>query len=177
MTEAPPPQRDAITTSSPANDAASGYITWLLEARRRSSSRNAVRYGGIDATADRAYPYLARFWEGTPWLKTPLLLHASAAATFSHIGQANGVSFGHLAKALRSRGVIQEETIGARLLAVQTMSLPNAHRLLSGLLHAADSEAIALDWASTWDTYRWWDQPNRKRRRITRRNLIESFYS
>jgi CRISPR type I-E-associated protein CasB/Cse2 len=164
-----------IPKATSASDA--GYVRWLLEARQRPTIRNALRRGGIEATADRAYPYLARFWQDSPWLKIPLLLHASSATTFSHIAQGGGVSLGRLANTLVSRGVITETTVGTRLLAMQSMSLPNAHRLISGLLHAADGERITLDWGSAWDTYRWWDQPDRRSRLRIRRSLLEHFYS
>ncbi|MHB1787095.1 MAG: type I-E CRISPR-associated protein Cse2/CasB [Acidimicrobiales bacterium] len=174
MTTTPLPLHDSADTEHPSD---AGYAPWLLAARQRPAIRNALRRGGIEATAYQAYPHLARFWQNAPWLKEPLLLHASVAATFSRIGQANDVGLGNLAKALQVQNLMSADTIGARLLAAQTMSLPNAHRLLSGLLHAADGQGITLDWSSTWDLYRWWDQPNRQHRLRTRRRLLEQFYS
>lgn len=176
MTQAAEFQVRSMGPNSPAT-LDMGYVRWLLEARQRPAIRNALRRGAVEATADRAYPYLARFWLETPWLKTPLLLHASSATTFTHIAQGGEVSLGRLARTLVVRGVITETTVGTRLLALQTMSLVNAHRLIFGLLHAADNERLPLDWVSAWETYRWWDQPDRKGRLRTRRNLLEHFYS
>jgi CRISPR type I-E-associated protein CasB/Cse2 len=154
-----------------------GYTDWLLTARQHPTTRSALRRADIDATADRAYRYLARFWNGTPWLRQPILLHAATTATHLNSPQRAGASVGAVAASLVQAGVMSSNTLAARLLAVQRMDLRVAHRHMAGILHAAAAQAMAVDWVDLYTVYRNWDHTNIDFRRRQRRVLLEQFHA
>jgi CRISPR type I-E-associated protein CasB/Cse2 len=153
------------------------YLPWLQPALQRTEVRAALRRGDIPAMQDRAYRYLARFWAGATWLRTPLLLHAAATAAHPTLRHTEGVSLGELAAELTERRVLSASTVAARLLAVQRMDLPVAHRHLAGVLHAGAAERLALDWGQLYRLYRGWDVPIVDVRRRNRRRLLEQFHT
>jgi CRISPR type I-E-associated protein CasB/Cse2 len=155
----------------------SGYVDWLLTARERPQVRGALRRGDIPTTADRAYRYLARFWDTAPWLRVPILLHAATAATHTRSRQTDGKNLGTVAADLVNAKTLSATTVGARLLAVQRMDLPVAHRHLAGILHAAAGERAGVDWRALYDLYRFWDLPDLESRQRTRRTLLEQFHT
>lgn len=154
------------------------YPFWVIRSREDPAIRSALRAGGIDSMAHRAYPYLARYWDGAPYLREPLLLHGSAAGGFLQVGQAkNAGGIGQLTNRLSQLGLLSPTTASARLLSVQQMPLRNAHRVFFSLLHFADGNRIRTDWAALYGSYRQWDHPNRTIRLRTRRQILEEFYS
>jgi len=165
----------AVRTVPTAPDAE--YLDWLLHARTRPEVRSALRRGDIDAAADRAYRYLARFWAGRAWLRTPILLPAAATATHIQSRHAEGKTLGEVAADLVRDKVLSTNTVSARLLAVQRMDLPVAHRHLAGILHAAAANRLGVDWMALYNLYRNWDQPLLNARRRTRRTLLEQFHT
>jgi CRISPR type I-E-associated protein CasB/Cse2 len=164
---------DSSTNTWP--DAA--YVGWLRAAVQRPEIRSALRRGDIPAASDRAYRYLARFWNGAPWLQTPILLHAAAIASHPYLKHKDGKSLGDLAADLVHKRVLSDDTLGARLLAVQRMDLTTAHRHLIGLLHTGETQRLGLDYGRLYTLYRWWDQPDLDQRRRTRRGLLEAFHT
>lgn len=163
--------------TAPAPRADDGYVPWVLQARTRAEVRSDLRRGDVPALADRAYRHLARFWHGQTWLRTPLLLHAALAAEHAHVPDAEGVGLGRLARSLVRTGLLAEDTVATRLLAVQRMDLPDAHRMLRPLLHAADAaRGQRLSWQQTYQLYRAWDHPDLNFRTDLRRRLLEQYY-
>lgn len=164
-----------MTTPTPRPD--DGYVPWLLQARTRADVRSDLRRGDLPAMADRAYRHLARFWRGQRWLRTPLLLHAALAAEHAQVPDAEDVGIGRLARSLVRTGVLGDDTVAARLLAVQRMDLPDAHRMLRPLLHAADAtRGQRLSWRQTYELYRSWDHPDLDFRTNLRRRLLEQYH-
>ncbi|MDG6108821.1 type I-E CRISPR-associated protein Cse2/CasB [Dactylosporangium aurantiacum] len=153
------------------------YLPWLLPALQRAEIRAALRRGDIPAMQDRAYRYLARYWSGAVWLRTPLLLHAAATAAHPTLRHAEKTGLGDLAADLVERNVLSASTVAARLLAVQRMDLPVAHRHLAGILHAGAVQRLTLDWHQLYRLYRSWDFPTVDGRRRNRRRLLEQFHT
>jgi CRISPR type I-E-associated protein CasB/Cse2 len=173
----PRPATGDVTQRSPRTRPDTGYVDWLLIARERPQVRSALRRGDIPTTTDRAYRYLARFWADASWLRPPILLHAATAATHIRSRQADGKTLGTVAANLVSTRILSSTTVAARLLAVQRMDLPTAHRHLAGILHAADAGRAGVDWRALYELYRFWDFPDLESRQRTRRTLLEQFHT
>ncbi len=90
---------------------------------------------------------------------------------------AEGKTLGEVAADLVRDKVLSTNTVSARLLAVQRMDLPVAHRHLAGILHAAAANRLGVDWMALYNLYRNWDQPLLNARRRTRRTLLEQFHT
>jgi len=104
-----------------------------------------------------------------------MLLNAAAAARYDRVRKGTG-GIGHLARSLVTRRVIQESSVETRLLAIQNRSLPDAHKILGGLLAAAHSSGgLTLDWIDFWRTYRYWNA--RPDAFPTRKRILHDFYS
>lgn len=171
----PPAATTPSVSESPEPDA--GYTGWLLGARAHAAIRSDLRRADIAALEARAYRHLARFWAGSTWRRTPILLHAALAASCTHITQSDRVGLGALARNLVARGVLGESTVGARLLAIQRMDLATAHRHIATLLRTGEASGAALDWHALYRTYRSWDHPDLKTRTQVRRRVLEQFHS
>ncbi len=153
------------------------YPYWVIKVRSEPAVRSALRAGGIDSMAYRAYPYLSRYWDEASYLREPLLLHAAAAASHLQVAQSDrGGGIGRLTARLAGQGFMSETTASARLLSVQQMPLRNAHRVVFSLLHFADGHGVAINWVDLYKTYRQWEHPVRDVRLRARRNLLEEFY-
>lgn len=168
------PQSVLDTTRKAQPDAT--YPHWVVHAREDAATRAALRAGGIDSMAYRAYPYLAQYWAEVDYLREPLLLHAAAAAAHPNVRQTdNGGGIGRLADRLVQNGM-SKVTAGSRLMSVQQMPLRNAHRVFFSLLHMADGQHLPLHWVRLYVTYRLWDHPVRATRLGARRRVLEEFY-
>ncbi len=153
------------------------YPYWVIRAREDAATRSALRAGGIDSMAYRAYPYLAKYWDGARYLQQPILLHAAAAASHLQVAQSdNGGGIGRLTSRLTQQDLISETTASARLLSVQQMPLRNAHRVFFSLLRFADGQRIPIDWVELYWTYRQWAHPVRDVRLRARRQILEAFH-
>ena len=156
------------------NDGA--YVGWLLAAVRSPASRSALRRGDLPAAEHMAYPLLAPRWATQPALRTPILLHAACAARYDRVRHADGRNLGHLARALVQRKVIQESSVETRLLVIQAKPLQETHKIIGGLLAAAQSAGgFSLDWFSLWRTYRYWNA--RPDAYPTRKQVLLDFYA
>ena len=161
-------------SESQFNDGA--YVNSLLVAVRNPGSRAALRRADLPAAEHMAYPQLAPKWAAQPKLRAPMLLHAAACARYDRVRQAEHQNFGHLARALVTRKVIQESSVETRLLVIQTKPLLETHKILGGLLAAAHSAGgFTLDWFSFWRTYRYWNaKPDAY---PTRKQILFDFYA
>ena len=178
-TDTTDPPAGAAPSSPPAQRRMLGddYADWILDARHQIEIRAAVRRADIPAVADRAYRYLARFWAPAGWLRTPVLIHAAAAATNIASPHEAGQTLGLVAVRLVRAEVLSTNSVAGRLLAVQRMDLLVARRQLAGLLHAAAANYMPVDWADLFRLYRGWDHPNLEIRRRVRRSLLEQFHT
>ena len=156
------------------NDGA--YVGWLLAAVKDPASRASLRRADMPAAEHMAYPLLAPRWADQPGLRTPMLLHAAAAARYDRVRQGENQGIGRMARNLVQRKVIQESSVETRLLAIQLKPLPEAHKILGGLLAAAHSSGgITLDWFSLWRTYRYWN--SRPDAYPSRKQILSDFYT
>ena len=152
------------------------YVGWLLMTIRDPGSRATLRRADMPAAEHMAYPLLAPRWADQPNLRAPMLLHAASAARYDRVRQGDKQGIGHMARVLVTRKVIQESSVETRLLAIQLKPLPEAHKILGGLLAAAHSSGgITLDWYSLWRTYRYWNA--RPDAYPSRKQILSDFYA
>lgn len=158
-------------------DDGDSVVGWVLRARHNPTLRAALRRGNQQALAEYAYPHLARFWTHNPHLRMPVLLFAAAIAENTTISHHREARIGRAVRGLVTADEARIDSMpGKRLIAVQRQTLPNAHRMLAGLLRALNDRHAELDWSALWNTYRCWDHPDPALRRATRRRLLEDFF-
>lgn len=146
-----------------------------VEGLRHTSSAPALRRGGIPATEQYAYPYLAAFWTSQPYLRVPVLRFAALAADNPRLGDEPGLRLGHLLAGVVAEGD-SESGVGRRISLVQQGDVERLHRLCVGLVKRADESRSGLDWPSVARMYLSWDLPEPERRHAVRRRLAEDFY-
>ena len=152
------------------------YVGWLLHAIKDPAQRAALRRADLTSADHLAYPLLAPRWADQPGLKAPMLLHAAAAARYDRVRQTDGQGLGHLARTLVDRKVIRLSSVETRLLVIQRKPLPEAHKVLGGLMAAAQSGGgFGIDWFSLWRIYRYWNA--RPDDFPTRKQILADFYA
>lgn len=154
------------------------FVSWLLTARDITATRVALRRAATPSLSDYAYPHLARWIGDDPWKERPTLLFAAAISNHHRIPNAENHPLGRVvAETLPAKDISAESGMGLRLVTTQRQTLPNAHRMLDGVIRHVEDAHRAFDWHQLWWMYLGWDHPDQGRRRSTRRRLLHDFFN
>lgn len=149
----------------------------LLRLREQSGSRAALRRGDRQHTEHYAYPYLAAWWQSSPWSRQSLLMFGALVAGFPRVEDDSSVRLGALARnvTLGPEG-LAGSGVERKLIYLQTASLTRAYPVFRQLLAAAERRRLPVSWNDVYWLLRLWDQPDIEKRTDTRRRLLSDFY-
>lgn len=149
----------------------------LLQMREQSGPRAALRRGDRQSTQHYAYPYLAAWWQSTPWARDSTLLFGALIAGFPRVGDDSSVKVGYLARDVTvGQDGLAESGVERKLIYLQTASLTRAYPVFRKLLAAAERRHLPVSWNDMYWLLRQWDQPDLEKRTRVRRRLLEDFY-